>query len=65
MDSKGSIENVYLEKFTYDDEIVRKFTLATLIWALVAMLAGVFIAIELVLSALNMGIKRSPLVDSS
>ena len=50
--------NVDLEKFSYDDEIVRKFMLATLVWALVAMLAGVFIAIELAFPALNMGIQQ-------
>ncbi len=38
-----------LESFTYDDAIVRKFTLATLVWALVATLAGVVIALQLVL----------------
>ena len=58
MDSNGTTGNVELEKFTYNDEIVRKFTLATLIWALVAMLAGVFIGIELAFPALNMGIQQ-------
>ncbi len=38
-----------LETFTYDDAIVRKFVLATLVWALVATLAGVVIALQLVL----------------
>ena len=33
-----------LETFTYDDAIVRKFALATLIWGIVAFLAGVIIA---------------------
>ena len=43
-----------LESFSYDDAIVRKFMLATLIWGLVATLAGVFIAIQMVLpSAIN------------
>ena len=45
-----------LEQFAYDDAIVRLFLSATLIWALVAMLAGVFIAIQLAFPALNMGI---------
>jgi cytochrome c oxidase cbb3-type subunit I/II len=39
----------HLETFVYDDAIVRKFTLATLVWALVATLAGVVIALQLVL----------------
>ena len=47
-----------MEKFSYDDAIVRKFLCATVIWALVAMLVGVFIAIELVLPALNLGIPQ-------
>ena len=33
-----------LESFKYDDAVVRMFTLATMIWALVAMSMGVFIA---------------------
>jgi cytochrome c oxidase cbb3-type subunit I/II len=37
-----------LERFTYDDAIVRKFVWATLLWGVVAMLVGVIIAIELV-----------------
>ena len=45
-----------LEQFSYDDATVRLFLSATLVWALVAMLAGVFIAIELAFPALNMGI---------
>lgn len=46
---------VHLEEFKYDDKIVRAFALVTLIWAVVAMLAGVFIALQLVLPALNLG----------
>jgi cytochrome c oxidase cbb3-type subunit I/II len=38
-----------LETFTYDDAIVRKFVLATLVWGLVATLAGLVIALQLVL----------------
>src|SRR5262245_14912170 len=37
-----------LERFTYDDAIVRKFLLATLVWGFVAMLVGFIAAIELV-----------------
>jgi len=39
----------HLETFEYDDAIVRKFTLATLVWGLVATLAGLVIALQLVL----------------
>ncbi|HEV8218442.1 MAG TPA: cytochrome-c oxidase, cbb3-type subunit I [Gemmatimonadaceae bacterium] len=42
-----------LDSFTYDDAIVRKFMLATFIWGLVGMLVGLFIALELVVPALN------------
>ncbi|MEM0983476.1 MAG: cytochrome-c oxidase, cbb3-type subunit I [Planctomycetota bacterium] len=38
-----------LETFEYDDQIVRMFTLATLTWGLVATLAGLVIALQLVL----------------
>jgi hypothetical protein len=45
-----------LDQFTYDDDIVRKFTFATIGWALVATLVGLFIALELVLPGLSGGI---------
>lgn len=36
-----------LERFSYDDKTVKNFTLATMIWGAVAMLAGVLIALQL------------------
>lgn len=45
-----------LERFTYDDKIVRMFLLATMVWALVAFLVGIIIAVELAFPAANMGI---------
>jgi cytochrome c oxidase cbb3-type subunit I/II len=45
-----------LEEFTYDDDIVRKFTFATIIWALVATLVGLFIALELVMPGISGGL---------
>jgi cytochrome c oxidase cbb3-type subunit I/II len=45
-----------LERFVYDDKIVRMFLLATLVWALVAFLVGIIVAIELAFPAANMGI---------
>jgi cytochrome c oxidase cbb3-type subunit I/II len=36
-----------LEQFSYDDGIVRLFTLATLVWSIVAMLVGLIIALQL------------------
>jgi cytochrome c oxidase cbb3-type subunit I/II len=45
-----------IEKFSYDNEIVRKFTLATIIWGLVGMLVGLLIATQLFAPALNFNI---------
>jgi cytochrome c oxidase cbb3-type subunit I/II len=45
-----------LESFSYDDEIVRKFVLATVIWGFVGMLVGVIIAAQLAYWPLNLSI---------
>ena len=45
--------NDMLEKFSYDDSVVRKFVLATVIWGAVGMLVGVIIAAQLAFPALN------------
>ncbi|MEZ6210836.1 MAG: cytochrome-c oxidase, cbb3-type subunit I [Phycisphaerales bacterium] len=37
-----------LESFSYDDAVVRKFMLATLVWGFVGMLVGLIVAIQLV-----------------
>ena len=37
-----------LDEFTYDDAVVRKFLLATIVWGIVGMLAGVIVAIQMV-----------------
>jgi cytochrome c oxidase cbb3-type subunit I/II len=44
-----------LERFTYDDDIVRKFVVATLLWGLVGMSVGLLIACQLFFPALNFG----------
>ncbi|MEP6763596.1 MAG: cytochrome-c oxidase, cbb3-type subunit I [Gemmatimonadaceae bacterium] len=36
-----------LERFSYDDDIVRKFLFATLVWGIVGMLVGLLIALQL------------------
>ncbi|TVR47798.1 MAG: cytochrome C oxidase Cbb3, partial [Planctomycetota bacterium] len=36
-----------MERFTYNDLVVRNFVLATIVWALVGLLAGVYIALQL------------------
>ncbi len=45
------------DQFVYDDAIVRKFVFATILWGVVGMLAGVFIALQLVLPKLNFGLE--------
>lgn len=45
-----------LENFSYDDQIVRFFVIATLIWGVVAMLLGVTIAFQLADWHVNLGI---------
>ncbi|MHC4948627.1 MAG: cytochrome-c oxidase, cbb3-type subunit I, partial [Planctomycetota bacterium] len=42
-----------LESFVYDDAIVRKFTVATVVWGIVGMLVGIIVALEMVLPALD------------
>lgn len=46
-----------LEKFVYDDGIVRLFATATVIWGVVGMLVGVIVALQLAFPALNLGIE--------
>jgi cytochrome c oxidase cbb3-type subunit I/II len=46
-----------IESFSYDDDIVRKFLLATFIWGLVGMLVGLLIALQLANPAFNMGLE--------
>ncbi|MCF8240593.1 MAG: cytochrome-c oxidase, cbb3-type subunit I [Melioribacteraceae bacterium] len=43
-----------VEKFSYDNTIVRNFTLATMIWGVVGMLVGIIIAIQLYIPDLNL-----------
>jgi len=51
-----SSQSSMMEEFSYDDGVVRQFVLATLVWGLVALLAGVFIASQLADWRLNFGI---------
>ena len=46
-----------LDRFTYDDAVVRKFLFATVLWGVVGMLVGVIIAAQLTWPELNMGIE--------
>ncbi len=45
-----------METFVYDDQIVRMFAAATIIWGLVATLAGVIVAVFLVMPQLTEGL---------
>ena len=45
----------HVETFRYDNRIVRAFAIATAVWGIVGMLAGLLIAIQLFWPALNLG----------
>ena len=45
-----------VEKFKYDNQIVKMFIIATVVWGLVALLVGLWIAIALYWPALNLGL---------
>ena len=42
-----------LEKFSYDNKIVKQFAIATIVWGLAGMTVGLYIALELIFPALN------------
>jgi len=46
-----------LERFSYDDAIVRKFTMATILWGVVGMLVGVLIALQMADPRFNLGLE--------
>ena len=45
-----------MEKFSYDNRIVRNFALATMVWGVVGMLVGLLIAFQIYLPVLNFGL---------
>ena len=47
--------NARLDSFSYDDDIVRKFLFATIIWGLVGFLVGLLIALQLANPMFNVG----------
>jgi len=49
--------NTPLEKFSYDNSIVRNFAFATIIWGLVGMLVGLTAALQLAWPALTFGLE--------
>ncbi len=54
-DTQGQARPAAIERFSYDDSIVRMFLFATYGWALVAFLAGLFIALQLPFPELSFG----------
>jgi cytochrome c oxidase cbb3-type subunit I/II len=44
-----------METFYYDDAIVRKFLVAMFVWGVVAMLVGLYVALDMVWPSLNFG----------
>ena len=44
-----------VEKFYYDNKIVRNFAFATIIWGVVGMLVGLWVAFHLVFPGWNIG----------
>lgn len=46
-----------MEKFSYDNKIVRNFAVAAMIWGVVGMLVGLIIAIQIYFPALNFGLQ--------
>ncbi len=46
-----------MERYVYDDKIVRMFLLATLVWGFVGMLVGIIIALQLAVPQLNFGLE--------
>ncbi|MFK5956266.1 MAG: cytochrome-c oxidase, cbb3-type subunit I [Planctomycetota bacterium] len=56
-DLTSSVTARALERFTYDDGIVRKFVFACFIWGVVGLLVGVIIALQLADSRFNLGLE--------
>src|SRR6056297_1665998 len=46
-----------LEKFYYDNQIVKLFAYATILWGVVGMLVGIYAAFSLVYPSLSMGLE--------
>ncbi|MBU2492058.1 MAG: cytochrome-c oxidase, cbb3-type subunit I [Bacteroidetes bacterium] len=48
-----------VEKFSYDNHIVKQFTIATVLWGIVGMLVGLLLAFQIYLPELNLGIPQT------
>jgi cytochrome c oxidase cbb3-type subunit I/II len=49
----GGFMSARLEQFSYDDSVVRKFFMATVVWGIVAMTVGLWAAMQLIWPELN------------
>ncbi|UZR93225.1 cytochrome-c oxidase, cbb3-type subunit I [Chondrinema litorale] len=49
--------DIKFDQFSYDNEIVRKFAIATVVFGIVGMLVGLIVALQLVFPQLNLGIE--------
>ncbi len=56
MTSGESSASGAVESIRYDDDIVKKFVLATVVWGAVALLVGLYVALELAFHQLNFGL---------
>ena len=56
-DSTAPVGIGALERFSYDDGIVRKFVFASFIWGVVGLLVGVIIALQLADARFNLGLE--------
>lgn len=48
-----------LERFSYDNKIVKLFTYATILWGIVGFLVGLLAALQLVFPSMNMGLAET------
>ena len=48
-----------VEKFSYDNQIVKQFTIATVLWGVVGMLVGLILAFQIYIPELNLGIPQT------
>ncbi len=55
---KAALMSTDVQKFTYDEAVVRKFAFATIVWGIVAMLAGLWLALMLVEPSLSFGLPQ-------
>jgi cytochrome c oxidase cbb3-type subunit I/II len=57
MSNNSQTSTGQLDKFYYDNKIVKMFAYATILWGIVGMLVGVIIAFQLVYPQLNLGLE--------